>query len=70
MYGGSDNDRKMLELDSQFVTQFAAIRRAYHNLDTDNIESHFSSAIDLDVMLNEIGCNLDDFLNVYKIYHN
>lgn len=60
-----------LELDSQFLSQFVAIRRAFHLKKNDKgIEDNFHSYIDLEECLTEIDCSLEDVLNVYRIFHD
>lgn len=67
--GGKGNSRKILELDSHFLTQFMIIRRALY-LQNMSIRESTEKIIDLDELLNKLGCSLDDMLLTYNIYHN
>ena len=45
------------------------IRRAFFLKKSKNISDNFKKCIDLTDNLKEIGCNLDDIVNLYKIFY-
>lgn len=67
--GALGSERKILELDRQFLSQFAVVRRSFNLRSKVGSFVDFNSVIDLDLHLSELGCTLQDILNVYKIYH-